>query len=308
MGIHIEGRAEAFLNAYRIGYTSGPMLRLHHLFRFAIPSLMIAIAIVAVAQTVANKHSESSQQTSKSWKLVWSDEFNAADGTAPDPTKWTYDLGAGGWGNQELETYTSSTANVQQKGGNLVITAIKSGTASSPSYTSARIKTQGLYHHGYGRIEARIKIPYGQGMWPAFWMLGNDIGTVGWPTCGEIDIMENIGKEPSTVHGTIHGPGYSGEKGIGSPFTLPNNRKFFDDFHIYAVEWEPNQIRFYVDDNLYATRTAAEIPAGAKWVYDHNFFILLNVAVGGGWPGNPDSTTTFPQQMLVDYVRVYEMK
>jgi beta-glucanase (GH16 family) len=120
--------------------------------------------------------------------------------------------------------------------------------------------------------------------------------------------MENIGKEPTTVHGTIHGPGYSGANGIGSPYSLPNNQKFSDDFHLYAIEWEPTQIRFYVDSALYATRTPAELPQGTTWVYDHNFFIILNVAVGGGWPGNPDGTTTFPQQMLVDYVRVYEMK
>jgi beta-glucanase (GH16 family) len=244
-------------------------------------------------------------RTHKASTLVWSDEFNGTDGTSPDPTKWTYDIGNNGWGNNELENYTSNTANVQQKGGNLVITAIKTGTNS---YTSARIRTQGLFDHLYGRVEARIKIPYGQGIWPAFWMLGNDIATNPWPKCGEIDIMENIGKEPTTIHGTIHGPGYSGDHGIGSPFSFPNNQKFSDDFHIYAIEWEPTQIRFYVDDNLYATRTSTEIPAGASWVYTHNFFIILNVAVGGGWPGNPDATTVFPQQMLVDYVRVYDLK
>jgi beta-glucanase (GH16 family) len=139
-------------------------------------------------------------------------------------------------------------------------------------------------------------------------MLGNDIGSVGWPTCGEIDIMENIGKEPSTVHGTIHGPGYSAEHGIGSPFTLSNGQKFSDDFHVYAIEWQPDRIHFYVDSNLYATRTPADLPQGTNWVYAHEFFIILNVAVGGGWPGNPDKSTVFPQQMLVDYVRVYDRK
>jgi beta-glucanase (GH16 family) len=241
------------------------------------------------------------QIASKTWKLVWSDEFNGTDGSLPDPKKWTFDLGAGGWGNNELETYTNNTANIQQTGGNLVITALKSGT----SYTSARIKTQGLYEHTYGRVEARVKIPYGQGLWPAFWMLGNDIGKVGWPTCGEIDIMENIGKEPSMVHGTIHGPGYSGANGIGSPFSLSIG-KFADDFHVFAIEWDPARIRFYVDNTMYAERTPAEIPSGATWVYTHPFFVILNVAVGGTWPGNPDATTVFPQQMLVDYVRVYE--
>ena len=248
----------------------------------------------------------------KKWTLIWSDEFNGPDGSSPDPAKWKYDLGGKGWGNNELEAYTDRLDNVQQKGGNLVITARKEGFTGTDgiarNYTSARIRTAGLFDHAYGRFEARIKIPYGQGIWPAFWLLGNDIGTAGWPNCGEIDIMENIGKEPAIVHGTIHGPGYSGEKGPSSPFSLPKNEKFAADFHIYAVEWEPHQIRFYVDDHLYATRTPADLPAGSKWVYDHPFFIILNLAVGGYWPGNPDETTVFPQQMLVDYVRVYEAK
>jgi beta-glucanase (GH16 family) len=266
-------------------------------------ALLLLFQSLLDSQTIAVSRVSRPERVTKSWTMVWSDEFNGPDGSSPDPSKWTYDLGAGGWGNGELETYTNSTTNVLQKGGNLVITAVKSGS----SYTSARIKTQGLFDHGYGRIEARIKIPYGQGIWPAFWMLGNDIATRQWPACGEIDIMENIGKEPSTVHGTIHGPGYSGENGIGSPFSLASG-KFSDDFHIYAIEWEPNQIRFYVDSNLYATRTPADLPQGTNWVYAHNFFIILNLAVGGYWPGNADATTVFPQTMLVDYVRVYEMK
>jgi beta-glucanase (GH16 family) len=248
------------------------------------------------------------------WKLVWSDEFHGANGSAVDSSKWVAETGGGGWGNNELESYTSRLANAYQQNGNLVIKAVqekftgKDGVARS--YTSARLKTLGRFSQTYGRFEARIKIPRGQGIWPAFWMLGDDIDKPGWPSCGEIDIMENIGKEPTLVHGTIHGPGYSGEHGIGSSFALPSalptGENFADDFHIYAVEWEPNVIRFYVDEHLYATRTPAELPAGAKWVYDHPFFILLNVAVGGYWPGNPDESTVFPQSMLVDYVRVYE--
>ena len=151
-------------------------------------------------------------------------------------------------------------------------------------------------------------MPEGKGMWPAFWMLGDDIPKVAWPNCGEIDIVENLGREPSIAHGTIHGPGYSGEHGIGSPYTLPDSERFSDDFHIFAVEWEPREIRFYVDDNLYATRKPSDLPPGARWVYDHPFFIILNLAVGGNWPGSPDSSTQFPQKMLVDYVRVYRRK
>ncbi len=218
-----------------------------------------------------------------------------------------------------LSTTRSASTTPSQQDGNLVIKVLQEKYTGADgvtrNYTSARLKTLGKFSQTYGRFEARIKIPRGQGIWPAFWMLGDDIdkpasNKSGWPDCGEIDIMENIGKEPALVHGTIHGPGYSGEHGIGAPYALPGDRpgnsSFADDFHIFAVEWEPNTIRFYVDDHLYATRTPADLPEGAKWVYDHPFFILLNVAVGGDWPGNPDATSVFPQTMLVDYVRVYE--
>jgi beta-glucanase (GH16 family) len=245
------------------------------------------------------------------WTLVWSDEFNGPDGSAPDPSKWTYDTGGKGWGNNELECYTNLTQNAQVKGGNLVITAMQQlayscSDGSTNNYTSARLKTQGLFSQAYGRFEARIKIPTGQGMWPAFWMLGNNITTVNWPTCGEIDIMENVGKEPATVHGSLHGPSTTARTSDASaPVSLPAGQNFASDFHLYAVEWEPGTIRFYVDTSLYATFTSSQWPAGSTWVFDHPFFILLNVAVGGNWPGSPDNTTVFPQQMLVDYVRVY---
>ncbi len=244
------------------------------------------------------------------WTLTWSDEFNGPDGSAIDSSKWVQEVGGGGWGNNELEYYTARPQNSFIQDGNLVIKAVEekytgSDKVSRP-YTSARLKTQGKFSQMYGRFEARIKIPRGQGIWPAFWMLGDDIDKVQWPTCGEIDIMENIGKEPNMVHGTIHGPGYSGGAGIGLPLATAVDQKFADEFHVYAVEWEPKEIRFYVDEFLYATRTPADLPKGAKWVYDHPFFIILNVAVGGGWPGNPDATTVFPQTMLVDYVRVYK--
>ncbi len=229
------------------------------------------------------------------FKLVWSDEFNGADGSSPDSSKWTFDTGVGGngWGNNELETYTNRTKNAQIQGGNLVITAFNE-TYADPSdgvtrnYTSARLKTQG------------------QGMWPAFWMLGNNISSVGWPKCGEIDIMENIGKEPGTVHGSLHSSSTVARTSDAStPFSLPGGQNFAADFHLYAIEWEPGVVRFYVDSNLYATFTQSQWPAGGAWTFDHPFFIILNVAVGGDWPGSPDNSTVFPQQMLVDYVRVY---
>jgi beta-glucanase (GH16 family) len=244
------------------------------------------------------------------WRLVWSDEFSGPNGSGVDSTKWSFDVGGSGWGNNELETYTSRNVNAHLDDGSLVIKALKE-TFTGPdkiarNYTSARLLTKNSFSQVYGRFEARIKIPYGQGIWPAFWMLGNNINAAHWPNCGEIDIMENIGREPSTVHGTLHGPGYSGGSGIGAADMLTGGKKFSDDFHTFAIEWEPNVIRFYVDGILYQTRTPADLPAGASWVFDHPFFIILNVAVGGGWPGNPDVTTPFPQQMLVDYIRVYK--
>jgi beta-glucanase (GH16 family) len=239
------------------------------------------------------------------WKLVWSDEFEGATGTLPDAQRWGFETGGDGWGNNQQEFDTNRGENASLDGsGQLVITARKE-TYMNRGYTSARIKTQGKFEHTYGRYESRMQIPFGQGMWPAFWMLGNDIGSAGWPTCGEIDIMENIGKEPDTVHGTVHGPGYSGGAGIGAPSKIASGR-FADGYHVFAIEWEKEVIRWYVDGKLYQTRTPKDLPAGKKWVYDHPFFIILNLAVGGQWPGDPDGTTTFPQTLKVDYVRVYD--
>jgi len=231
--------------------------------------------------------------------LVWQDEFNGPANSPPDASKWDYDFGAGGWGNQELETYTNLLENVYRDGrGHLMIRAIKS---PSGTYTSGRIKTMPDLDFEYGRIEARIKISHGQGLWPAFWMLGKGGG---WPGSGEIDIMENIGKEPDIVHGTVHGPGYSGAHGISAKYELKSGR-FANAFHIFRADWEPNAIRFYVDGHMYSEITPANLPPGTKWVFDHPFEIILNLAVGGDWPGNPDATTTFPQTMLVDWVRVW---
>ena len=240
------------------------------------------------------------------WKLVWSDEFDGASGTPPDSSKWNLVNKGDGFGNNELEFYTNRTDNAAMDGkGNLVITA-KKEKYQNRDYTSARLESSGKFEHQYGRIEGRMKIPRGQGLWPAFWILGNDISSVSWPTCGEIDIMENVGKEPSIIHGSLHGPGYSGGNPLSGSYTFPNGAKVADDFHVFAVEWEVNTIRFYVDGNNYETHTNKDVPSGSKWVYDHPFTLLLNVAVGGQWPGSPDGTTTFPQTMTVDYVRVYD--
>ena len=240
------------------------------------------------------------------WKLIFSDEFDGPSGALPDANHWVFETGGGGFGNSELEFYTARAENAALDGqGKLVITA-RAESYMGSKYTSARLKTQGKFEHGYGRYEARLRIPKGQGIWPAFWMLGADIGKNTWPACGEIDIMENIGKEPTLIHGTVHGPGYSGGNGIGKSYELPTKAVFSDDFHLFAIEWETNVLRWYVDDVLYQTRTPADLPASAKWVYEHDFFILLNLAVGGQWPGNPDGSTVFPQTLSVDYVRVYD--
>ena len=245
------------------------------------------------------------------WKLVWRDEFNAPDGSPIDAAKWNVEEGGNGWGNNELETYTGRHNNVEQRGGNLEITARredftgKDGIAKQ--YTSARVNTQGKFAQKYGRVEARIKLPAGgQGVWPAFWMLGEAPAAVKWPDMGELDIMEQIGKEPGTVHGTLHGPGYAADSQMGAPFNLPAGKAFSDDWHVFAVEWEPAAIRFYVDGTLYATETRADMPDGATWAFDHPFFLILNLAVGGAWPGAPDATTKLPATMQVDWVRVWE--
>lgn len=242
------------------------------------------------------------------WHLAWSDEFNGANGSSPDPSKWTFEIGGKGFGNHELESYTSRPVNAHLQDGNLVITALKedlTGPDGIPrGYTSARIRTQGHFAQAYGRFEARMQLPLGKGIWPAFWMLGDNIYTTPWPASGEIDIMEDIG-EASAVYSTLHGPGYSGGHALSSKFPLPAGETINAAFHTYAVEWAPNDITFFFDSHLIAHRTPADLPAGARWVYDHPFFILLNLAVGGDWPGNPDATTAFPQRMLVNYVRVY---
>lgn len=241
----------------------------------------------------------------RNWELTWSDEFNGTANTSPDNTKWAFDIGNGGWGNAELEYYTNRTDNVAKDGnGNLVITA-KNESYGGSAYTSGRIKTQGLFSQAYGRFEARIKTPYGPGIWPAFWLLGDNINSVGWPQCGEIDIMELRGQKPNIINGTVHGPGYSGGSAITKAYGLQNTR-FDTDFHIFAVEWSPEKVDFFVDDYLYQRITPSNVTG--NWVFNHPFYIILNVAVGGNYVGYPISTTPFPQKMYVDYVRVYKPK
>lgn len=240
------------------------------------------------------------------WVLTMADEFEGAEGTRPDPAIWTYDIGGSGWGNGQLEYDTNRVENVSLDGqGNLRITARRE-SYQGRDYTSGRIKTRGLFEQKYGRFEARIKLPRGQGIWPAFWMLGANVDAVGWPQSGEIDIMEFRGQQPAVIHGTIHGPGYSGASPIGSSFRLADGETFTEDFHVFAVDWDPGQIRFRVDSEVYQIITTSAVSDRGNWVFDQPFFMLLNVAVGGGFVGPVSPTTPFPAEMLVDYVRVYE--
>ncbi len=257
----------------------------------------MVIGIVALTNSVI-------AQAIPGWSLRWADEFSQSDGSKPDSSKWGYDIGGSGWGNNELQTYTDRTENARIENGQLVIEA-RAENFGGRNFTSARLLTKGKSSWTYGRIEARIKIPKGRGIWPAFWMLGANFDSVGWPNCGEIDILENIGSLPSTLYGTLHGPGYSGGNGI-SGNTVLAGAALGDDFHVYAIEWEENRIRWFLDGSLYFTLTPSDLPVGSPWVFNQPQFLILNVAVGGNWPGNPDSSTVFPQRMTVDYVRVYD--
>jgi beta-glucanase (GH16 family) len=276
----------------------------------------VALALAATYATIqigpkAQRATAATAAPAALGPLVWADDFNGAAGTAPDGGKWVHDIGGSGWGNNELEYYTSSTSNASLDGnGHLAITARRENPAGygcwygSCTYTSARINTSGRFTQQYGHIEASIKMPRGQGIWPAFWSLGDNIGSVGWPNSGEMDIMETIGSTTGTNHGSMHGPGYSGGNPLTGTYTLPNGQSLADAFHTYAIDWAPNQVSFSVDGNVYETHTAADTN-GNPWVFNHPFFLILNVAVGGNWPGSPDGSTSFPQQMLIDYIHVY---
>jgi beta-glucanase (GH16 family) len=239
--------------------------------------------------------------------LAWSDEFDGPAGSPPVPGAWQHQTGGHGWGNQELQYYTAGTENASLDGaGNLAIVVQRlaeqdRGRYGGCAYTSARLTTKGRLAVRYGVVQARMRLPPGQGMWPAFWMMGQDFDAAGWPRCGEIDVMENFGTDPRMVSGAAHGPGYTGADLTAS---LRARASLADGFHVYSVVWEPGRIRWYLDQRRYATVTPADL-GGRPWVFDHGFFLLLNVAVGGTPSAAPGPSVTFPQRLLVDYVRVY---
>jgi len=245
----------------------------------------------------------------RSWELVWSDEFTGAANTSPDNTKWNFNIGngVGGWGNGEYQFYTNRTNNVRLDGNGVLEITARQEAFSGSNYTSGRITTQGKFAHKYGRFEARIKTPTGPGVWPAFWMMGENITSVSWPQCGEIDVLEQKGQESHITYATIHGPGYAGGNSIGKSYALAKGR-FNLDYYTYAVEWSENQIDFFANDFLFHRITKDQVQAKGEWVFNQPFFLLLNVAVGGNYVGFPTSGTPFPQTMFVDYIRVYKQK
>ena len=233
-------------------------------------------------------------------KLVWSDEFNGKD---INSSNWSYDTGGSGWGNNELENYTTSSKNAFVTSGYLVIEARKE-TLSTNNYTSARLLSKDKQTFTYGRIDFRAKLPKGQGIWPALWMLGNNIATTAWPASGEIDIMELLGHEPQKTYSTIHWGVAGGQSTHIGGYYLLNSQTFNDNFHVFSLKWEIDKLSFLIDDTVFFTATKSQV--NGDYPFDKPFFFIMNVAVGGNWPGNPDSSTVFPQRMIVDYVRVFQ--
>jgi beta-glucanase (GH16 family) len=276
----------------------------------SLPFLLLAFSALAMGSGAGTApHSNPSE-----WTLVWSDEFDEPAGQPPNPAHWSPEVGDGtasgnpGWGNNELESYTDHLANAATDGaGHLAITAARAdGTLTCRygpcRYTSARLVSRGKVEFAYGRIEARIRVPRGAGMWPAFWGLGTNVGAVGWPQSGEIDFMEFIGREPNKVSGSLHGPGYSGGESITGVHDF--GVAVSDADHTFAVEWQPSRVDWFVDGVRFHSATPATV-APRPWVFDHPVFLILNLAVGGDLPGPVGADTVFPQSMLVDYVRVY---
>jgi beta-glucanase (GH16 family) len=284
--------------------------------RLTVMVASIAILVAGVSATVApSRETPVQPQATASaegrWSLVWSDEFDGDDGAAPDPDSWTAETGGGGWGNDELQYYTSSTDNAALDGeGHLVLTAREVDQATSDlecwygpcAFTSARLVTAQKQEFTYGRFETRVKVPWGGGLWPALWMLGSDPQGVGWPETGEIDVMEFVGHTPDAIFGTIHGPGYSGGSAYGGSYDLGTPAS--DDWHDFTVEWSPENIIWSVDGIVYHEADPADV-APDEWVFDHPFFLVTNMAVGGNFGGAVADDVGFPKEFTIDHVRVY---
>ena len=280
-------------------------------------SMLLAVSFLFNACGGGNSSAPVSAVTpsasSDNWKLVWADEF---DGPTLDSNKWTLESGGSGWGNNELEYYTAGN-NLSVANGMLTIEARKENTGGR-NYTSTRMITKGKAFWTYGKVEARVRLPYGQGMWPAFWMLGENIDTAGYPGCGEIDIVEMIGGKSSgaranndaIIFGSLHRPNLdpsptTPRKTLTASYTNTNSANFSDDFHVFGIEWNATTVRHYVDGTVYQTVDISSHTDGFG-VFHRPFFLVLNLATGGDWPGAPDQTTLWPQHMVVDWVRVYQ--
>jgi beta-glucanase (GH16 family) len=239
------------------------------------------------------------------YTLAWSDEFNTS---SFDNNSWTAESGDGcpglcGWGNNELQYYLAPPNNLFFQDGKMIIEA-RAESYGGKNYTSSRIKTQGKRSFKFGRVDIRAILPKGKGIWPAFWMMPQNNVFGGWPSSGEIDILELIGSEPGKAHATVHyGPG-PGSTNISRSYTLPG-ATFNDQFHVFSMEWEQDQMKFYIDDNLYSTVTKADLGA-LNYPFNEQFYFIVNLAVGGNWPGAPDASTVFPQWLIVDYIRIYQ--
>lgn len=284
--------------------------------RLGLVTLMVAVLALPFVTAKVEVNAMSQGETAAAGRrLVWSEEF---DGPEIDPATWTFEIGNGhangipGWGNDEAQYYTAEPANARIEDGKLVITALKEqrvDRTGTYAYTSARMHTKGNVEIKHGIVEVRAKLPDGQGIWPAVWMLGADIDRVGWPRSGEIDIIELVGNRPGTVHGTVHGPKSAG-RGVGSSYTLPGEQRFSEEFHLFTLEWRPTSLTWSVDGEPYFTVSKDRMVAvygPDEWVFDKEFYFVVNLAVGGRWPGYPDETTTFPKRLEVDYIRVYAL-
>lgn len=289
-------------------------MRLHlSLFTVSVLTALLAGGSSAIATKTARPATQprpsSSTVKPPAHKLIWADNFNGPAGAPPNPAKWRPVAWPGGTGDGELEYYTTRPSNVSLDGsGHLVITARRetyTGDGTTRSYTSGRIQTSGLFQTTYGELEARIKWPAGQGLWPAFWSLGYDYDRVGWPNSGEIDVMETLGNNPFTAYGTIHGPSADSPKGYGMTTYTRSRVLLTAGFHVYGVIWSPSKIVFTLDGMPYAARSRASLGRGDRWAFNKPFYLILDLAVGGVWPGSPDASTRFPARMLVDWVRVY---
>jgi beta-glucanase (GH16 family) len=298
--IRAEGRAIA--TAVDVAARTGPLQADHVVFTVPVRDGRLDLDFVPDrGEPILSAAQVTRLRTSAADPRVRSiDEFRGPAGARPDSRTWTYDVGMTGWGNEELETYTRQRANAALDGrGNLAIVARRRGRG----YTSARLKTAGRFTFRYGALEARIKVPGGRGLWPAFWLLGSNLPKVGWPASGELDVMEVIGSKTIKNHAAIHGPGRGDDRyvlGASVPGAEPLDR----GFHVYGMLWLPDAIQFELDGRPYGSIVRADLAARRRWVFDHPFFVLVNLAVGGQWPGAPDHTTGFPATMLVDWIRL----